>query len=548
MKRPLPATVVALAVFVLAGVGLTLHRRPVRPPVPAAVAVRAALGNSTVHKLLGGARWTRADAQPVDGTADRVTFYAGSRVVLEAQVRRDGTVSHEVNFRALAIPYGNSLAYEPATLIGLAALFMLMGGVLPLRRLRNLDLAAALSLLVPVVILRARYVEASVVAAAPGLIYLLARSAWQGLAPARVSAPATPVWQVLAGRLEIGLRLRVLRLLLLALALVYGMVAVSSTSPVDVIYAVMEGATQLVHGVLPYGHMPGDVVHGDTYPLLSYALYAPVALLAPVRSIWDSVDLALAVGVLAVLAAAAGVCLAGRPLGGRPPGVREAGLRAALTWLSFPPLLITASTGTTDTVLAAMVLIAVLLWQRPAAATAMLTAAAWFKLAPAALLALAMAPLRGRRLVAAVAAAVVVSLPLAGLLVVLGGGWAGVMAMVRAVAFQFSRGSPQSLWSALGLTAWQPLGQAAVLALVAAAAVRLGREPALSADHRRVAALAAAVLIGLQLVADYWAFLYLAWVVPLLCLSLLQPDSVAVTETAGRPLEPLRLRTHPARA
>ena len=33
-----------------------------------------------------------------------------------------------------------------------------------------------------------------------------------------------------------------------------------------------------------------------------------------------------------------------------------------------------------------------------------------------------------------------------------------------------------------------------------------------------MAALCAAILIGLQLSADYWAFLYLAWVMPLLAL------------------------------
>ena len=83
------------------------------------------------------------------------------------------------------------------------------------------------------------------------------------------------------------------------------MVGVSSPNAVDVIYAVMEGATRLIHGVLPYGHMPGDVIHGDTYPVLSYALYAPLAALAPVRSTWDSVDLALAASVVAGALAAA---------------------------------------------------------------------------------------------------------------------------------------------------------------------------------------------------------------------------------------------------
>ena len=43
----------------------------------------------------------------------------------------------------------------------------------------------------------------------------------------------------------------------------------------------------LVHGTLPYGHMPGDVFHGDVYPLLSYAVYAPLAL---VYVIWALVS------------------------------------------------------------------------------------------------------------------------------------------------------------------------------------------------------------------------------------------------------------------
>ncbi len=42
-----------------------------------------------------------------------------------------------------------------------------------------------------------------------------------------------------------------------------------------------------------------------------------------------------------------------------------------------------------------------------------------------------------------------------------------------------------------------------------------------------MAALAAAILIGLQLSADYWAFLYLAWIVPLVGLSLLADRGAA---------------------
>jgi hypothetical protein len=204
---------------------------------------------------------------------------------------------------------------------------------------------------------------------------------------------------------------------------------------------------------------------------------------------------------------------------GRPPELEEAGLRAALAWLAFPPVLITVSTGTTDVVLAAMLAVSVLLWRRPAAVSALLALAGWFKLAPFALLAVRVAPLRGRALGRALAAVAIVSLPLLGLLVALGG-LSGPASMIHAVSYQLSRGSPQSVWSVLGIESIQPVAQACVLGLIAGAVVKLRLEPELAGQRARMAALTAAILIGLQLAADYWAFLYLVWFVPLIGLSL----------------------------
>ena len=122
---------------------------------------------------------------------------------------------------------------------------------------------------------------------------------------------------------------------LVALALVYVMVAVSSPDAVDVIYAVMEGATRLIHGVLPYGHMPPGIIHGDTYPILSYALYTPLALVAPVNNVWNSVDGGLARRGARGCLSPVGPCSGDRrraPAGGvrEAVEVEEAGLRAAL--------------------------------------------------------------------------------------------------------------------------------------------------------------------------------------------------------------------------
>jgi hypothetical protein len=330
----------------------------------------------------------------------------------------------------------------------------------------------------------------------------------------------------------------VLRAIVTALGLIFLLVAVSSPRAVDVVYALMEGATGLVHGVLPYGHLPGDVIHGDTYPLLSYVLYVPLAWRFPVNSIWDSVDSALAAAVLFAVLAAWGLhrALAG-PRRIRAVAADEAGLRAALGWLSFPPLLVTVSTGTTDVALAAMLTAAVLLRRRPGGSTGLLAAAAWFKLAPAALLPIWLAPLRGRHLLAALGALAAVSVSLVGLLVALGGP-SGPGAMLHAISYQFSRGSSMSVWASPEAQRYQPLIQAAVLGLIAGATVRLRGDPALAQDRVRMAALSAAVLIGLQLAADYWAFLYLVWLVPLVSISLLERGDAAPAR-AGRALPDL---------
>jgi hypothetical protein len=50
-----------------------------------------------------------------------------------------------------------------------------------------------------------------------------------------------------------------------------------------------------------------------------------------------------------------------------------------------------------------------------------------------------------------------------------------------------------------------------------------------------MAALSAAILIGLQLAADYWAFLYLVWLVPLVSIALLERGEAAPAR-AGRAL------------
>lgn len=553
MRSRWQAATAGILVALFAALALSLAHHAPRPAVPAPRAIQAALHDATTRDALTGSHWTSVQVAPLDARVDRVTFFSGSQLVVEVAVQSDGTVLASVNDRAAQVPYGDWIAYEPALLVGLCALFVLMTAVTPWRRLRNVDVVAALSLVVGAVLFQHRYLAASLLVCAVGLLYLLVRCACRALGPALDVPSSTPLLAAITPRVDPARRVRWLRALLVALGIVFVMVGASSPGPVDVIFAVMEGATRLIHGVLPYGHMPPGVIHGDTYPILSYALYVPLALVSPVNSLWDSVEGGLALAVAAALISAWAVFrltagARGRRGAERPPELEEAGLRAALAWLAFPPVLITASTGTTDVVLGAMLALAVLLWRRPTASATLLAVAGWFKLAPFALLPVALAPLRGRRLVTALAGVGLVSL--SGLVLLLAvGGVNGPSEMLHAVGYQFSRGSLQSVWSVLGIERLQPLGQACVLGLIAGAVVKLHRDPELARDRFRMAALCASILIGLQLAADYWAFLYLVWVVPLMSCSLLaQPASdVPVVNPAGARARSLELSPAPVR-
>ncbi len=422
--------------------------------------------------MLAGSHYNRTTVSRIDSSTERVSFYDGARVIADVAWSPSHGVLQTSDFLHRRVPYGNWLAYEPGVLVGLCAVFVLACAVTPLRRVRNLDVLAVLSLLAPIILLAQRYRSASVLAAVPGLVYLIIRLLSVGLRD-REPAPSRPLFAVVLAGVGPRQRRNVLTLLLIALLAAFVMVGVGSPQPTDVAYGVMEGATRLVHGILPYGHLPGDVVHGDTYPPLSYVLYVPAALIGPVSSVWDSVDAALAMAV----GAACAVALILRRAGSRPgsdPAGDEAGLSAAIAWLASPGLLIAVSTGTTDVMLGALILLAVVAWPRPRAGGAMIAVAGWFKLVPLLLAPLWLAAHRGRGRLQATAAFGALCTAMVGLVLVIGGS-SGISAMVHAMSFQFSRGSPQSLWSVLGISGLQPVAQALVLGGVSFSAVRLAR-------------------------------------------------------------------------
>lgn len=474
--------------------------------------------------MLASVHWQRVDVTPMDPHYEILGFYRGPRMVASVSVgfRRQVVLLSETNLARQKFAYGSNIANDWRVLAALTALFILMSGVWPVWRLRNLDVLVAGSLVLSVVLYNAELLTRMVWVTYPALLYLAARCAWRALCGPGETAPAEPLYDRLTRSWGGGPRLRVLRLTVGMLALVTIMVGLSSPNVLDVGYAVMEGATGILHGLLPYGHIP-DVLHGDTYPIGSYLLYVPLAWFSPVHNVWDNADLTLLVAVVGALLAAAAawrIVNRWRPVPGQATSASStAGLRMAIAVLAFPPMLVTVSTGTTDVALAAMLLLVFVLWHRPGWGMAALSAAAWFKAAPVALVPLLFGRLRGRAWWLAGAGLLLVSAAMLGVLVALGG-LAGVGHMLSAVSFQFTRSSPHTLWTVVGSVPLQQLAEALTLALVAGAFLRLRRDRGLAADPVRFAALAAAVLLGVQIAANYWNYMYLAWAGPLIALSL----------------------------
>ncbi|HTX29771.1 MAG TPA: glycosyltransferase family 87 protein [Solirubrobacteraceae bacterium] len=510
------ALTVATLTLVGATAGLLLTHTQTRLAVPRAAAIHAVLDNSALQKTLGGLGWNRVAVAPMDGRYEEVDFYRGGRMVEEVTLARTsrGLVLDATDLATQRYAYGSDIANDGRVLAGLAILFVLMTAVWPLWRLRNLDCLVAAGTALSVVFLNRWTLDRMVLASYPAMIYLALRCLCQGLAPPGCRLPVTPLYDHLTRGWPAEQRVRVLRVGVVALALITAMVGFTSLHVLDVGYAVMEGATDVVHGVLPYGHIP-DILHGDTYPIGSYLFYAPFAVFWPVHTAWDDADVTLVLAVLGALL----VAFSAWRLTPRSP-TSTTGLRMAIAVLAFPPLLVTVSTGTTDVVLAAMLGLVLVLWRRPGWGGAVLSGAAWFKASPILLAPLVLARLRGSGVRRALIAMIGVSVLMVGLLVALGG-TAAPERMLSAMAFQFTRASPHTLWAMVGSVPLQQVAEALTLAVIAGAAVRLRRDDRLAEDRSRVAALAAAILLGAQISASYWNYMYLVWALPFLVPALL---------------------------
>jgi hypothetical protein len=522
-----PVLTVALITALLSFVVLTvLHRSPTPPALSAATALRDVRSDPASARTVARLRVTRAETSAIDRRFVSLSLYDERRLLLTAVVSTEGKVLYTLPAIGETSVDGGGLTSAPFVLALLGAAFVLVTGVWPLRRIRNLDVLVATATAAAILLFNAWMDVRMVLVAWPLMLYMAARCLMCASRPEAAPGESVPLYERLTSSWSEAQRLWMLRAVLAACAVMLLVAGISSRALMDVAYAVMEGATSIVHGVLPYAHIP-DIPHGDTYPVGSYLAYVPLALLSPVRSEWNAADIVLYVSVGAAALGSLGVyrLVRGRLSGSARDGARRAlGLRAAIAWLTFPPVLATVASGTTDIVLATVLVGALLLWRWPSIAATVLGAAAWFKLVPLALLPLWIAPMDRRRRVRALGGIVLVSLPALAAVIALGG-LDGPGLMMQGIAYQSSRPPLNSLWAAIGSVPGQQLTQAATLALIAGAVVALRRDRALADDRRRFAALCAAVMLGLQMSSSYWSFMYLVWALPFLLLMMFSDAS-----------------------
>lgn len=364
--------------------------------------------------------------------------------------------------------------------------------------LLHLDLVMLLGFSVPLALFNRADIGLSVPLVYPFLVYLLVRMlllAFGRGVPREPLALSVPIPWLLSG-------------LIFLLALRIGL-NIMNSNVIDVGYAGVIGADKLIHGHLLYGLWPKDNAFGDTYGPLTYYAYVPFRLIFGWSGSWDALPAAHAAAIAFDLLTTGLLYLLGRRLRGRVLGIV-----LAYAWVAYPFTLFTLSSNSNDALLSAMVVLCLLvITSAPArgvaAGLAGLTKFAPFALAPLMLRGVGRPPKERAAAIWIVAFGLTLFLAMQPVLLKgdLGFFWSD------SISYQADRVTPFSiwgLWGGLGLI--QHLLEAGVVIMaVLLTLVPKRRGPV------EVAALAAAVLLALQLTANYWLYPYILWFFPLVC-------------------------------
>jgi Glycosyltransferase family 87 len=295
--------------------------------------------------------------------------------------------------------------------------------------------------------------------------------------------------------------------------------SLAGSNILDVGQASSLGAWRVLHGLHLYGAVswpgPGGlrIYRPDSYGPFAYYAYIPfVAIFPPAPAVIATLLPAFCFDALTL----AGLHTLGRRLGGRP--LAQAFVFAYLLY-PFPDLSLMAETN--DALIAALCVWAIVAaTERPAARGLLMAAAALTKFLPA-LLALQFLGIRTGRSRYALTFVASLAVMLAWPLITSGptqflDSTLGYQLIQRGGGIQFS------IWTSMPHVAIvaRPV-LAAVLVLLALAP--MARPPV--QDPRQHAALAAALLIGGQLLLGYWFYSYLTWCYPLLIIAIIQARS-----------------------
>jgi hypothetical protein len=406
--------------------------------------------------------------------------------------------------------------------------------------LLHLDLLALLSFSVSLAFFNHARIYASVPLSYPPLLYLLARMlalsrpgrAGRHARPLRLLVPAS--WLAVAAVFLLGFRVAL---------------NVVDSNVIDVGYAGVIGAQRIAEGKPLYGHYPADNEHGDTYGPVTYEAYVPFQQVFGWSGHWDDLPAAHAAAIAFDVLAAALMFMLGRRV--RGPTLAIA---LAYAWLSYPFTLYALENNANDTLVAVLVLAALLAARSAVGRGALAVLAGLTKFAP-----LALAPLfathglmgdpasgpagdgspRPRR-----------SSQMRRLVLFLGSfALIGALACVpaishdslhtiyeRTIAYQADRGSPFSVWGLYG-------GMGGLQLAVQIAAVVLAVGLALAPRGREevgLAAACAAVIIAVQLGIDHWFYLYVPWFAAPALLALLGRFSSGPPGAEGAASSPAR--------
>jgi hypothetical protein len=502
VPRARVALLLALLVTLVASAPARAESPPAHFRLTATQAAGVALDSDQGRALLRTAPGARAIATSPDAGLWRVRLVSADKTVgvvfVEDRARRVLEPGPWAWPRADTGAMNTFKTEVELAMLALAAIFL--AALADRRRLlcwRNGDLMAVLALGIPFALYDRGHPLLAFPLVYPALAYLAARLAVVGLGRGRAAVVA-PATRVLGALLLAAVGLRTGFHLLLG-------------QTTDVTYAGVFGADSIVHGWPLY---VSDTGHLDTYGPAAYLAYVPASLIWPMTG-WGRGALtagtatALAVDLLTIVA----LWRLGRRLRSGEEGQRL-GLLLALAFAACPWTFLNVALSTNDGLVALAIVGVLHAFARPALRGAALGVAVATKLAPLALITLVARGTARARVVTIAALLATV----AALLAVVHPSGIGVV-YDNVVGFQLHRRSFLSIWGQYPQL--EPVKPVLEAVLVAGAAF-LARRPR-ELDLPQTAALGGALLMGLQLVAQYWTFTYAGWAMPLAAVALLVP-------------------------